>query len=228
MVKYEYVLNFPYEKVLSACIPLNYRLKVDETIANIELLDYLPFGEVRQKYPSEKFRDIRAHALMKYVLVVPFPLNPRVWFPTVSMTFDKETNTFTQICKSYKQETDFTKSTEMNVISSKGGKEKKQKVYMAFNFLSTSLKVLSQNSTLFTQINLVDIGGWGSNQTILKKLAHERSLKIQKMLIKTINAAPQDLKLPDIFDQSKDDPKEDIYATLLTETFENMVTTSKK
>eukprot|EP01080_Neovahlkampfia_damariscottae_P011464 gene11464-4628_t len=210
MVKYEYVLNFPFEEVISSCIPLNHRLTVDETIANVDTIDQIPFSEMRLRYPSEKFKDIRGHALMKYSLIVPFPLNTRVWFPTVSMSFDSSNSSFIQICKSYKQETDFTKSTEMNVVSSKGGKEKKSKVYMAFNFLSTTLKPLSANSTLFTQINLVDIGGWGTNQMILKKLAHDRSLKIQKMLVKTINTSPIK-KLKEVFESAKENQANDKY-----------------
>jgi hypothetical protein len=223
MVKYEYVLNHSLEKVLSTCIPLDKRLKFDSTIGRVELLDYLPFSEMRRKYPSEKFKDIRSHSLMKYDVITPFPLNTRVWFPTTSMVYDKQEKQFIHVLKSFKQEIEFGSSTEMTVVSSKGAKEKKAKVYIAFNFLATSMKRLSDNSTLFTQINLVDIGGWGANQLIIKKVVAERSIHIQKSLIQTISEYPQEYGLKDVMKMVEEDDRKDIYATLMCETLEKEI-----
>jgi hypothetical protein len=190
IVKYEYILDYPFEKVAPSVLSLDQRYKHDDSVNQIETLKYFSFDGLKKDYPhaSDAIKEPRSHSLMKYDLYVSFFMNTRVWFPATSMKYDKDSGTLLHIVKSCKHDSgiDFMQSFDIPCAAYKGAKVKNAKAYIVFNFLSTSLKKISNDTTLFTQTGVIDLGGWGTNPIVLKYFAHDRSMKVYKMLINTI------------------------------------------
>ena len=192
---------------------MNQRMKNDDTVLRIKTLNYISADNEKNE---EIKKTNRNHSVMRYDLYVNMLFNIRLWYPVTSMKYDSESQTLFHVLKSCKINTkvNFMETIESPCISSKGGKESTKKCYIIFNFLSSSLKKLSDQSTLFTQINVVNIGGWGSNGYILKYFAHDRSLKVHKMLLQTIKSS--DFSLETLKEDCEKNP-EDIYLKLLSE-----------
>eukprot|EP01080_Neovahlkampfia_damariscottae_P002532 gene2532-3495_t len=212
-VKYEYILDFPFEKVAPSVLSMNQREKNDDTILRIKTLNYIPSNTDKDE---EVKKTKRSHSVMRYDLYVNMFMNVRLWYPVTSMKYDPETETLTHVVKSCKlnSKIDFMDAIDSLCVSEKGGSESTQKCYLIFNFLSTSIKKLSDESTLFTQLNIVNIGGWGTNSYLLKYFSHDRSLKVHKMLLKTIKST--DFTLKELSKECEKHP-EDTYLKMLSE-----------
>jgi hypothetical protein len=217
-VKYEYILDYPFERVVPSVLSLEQRFKNDDSINQIETLKYFSFEDLKKEYPqaSDLIKEPRSHSLMKYDLYVSFFMNTRVWFPATSMKYDKASGTLLHVVKSCKHDSnvDFMQSFDIPCVAQKGGKLKNEKAYIVFNFMGNSLKKISDDTTLFTQTGVVDLGGWGTNPLLLKYFAHERSLKVYKMLINTIKST--DFSLNRLKNDILENPK-DTYLKMLSE-----------
>jgi hypothetical protein len=75
-----------------------------------------------------------------------------------------------------------------------------------FDFAIYQVTKLDEKRSIFRQIHVFDIMGWGSNQSLQKSVVKNRGMNMRKELIKHMENKPNDFSFKSMEDQLKKDP----------------------
>jgi len=220
-LKNEFVLPYNLERILISSVPSYNSNVADPNITRYQMLEELPYENILKMYKEKdeeyKIEKCQTGQIISSIdLTFGFILSPRYYLAGVKQFYDEESKTFFTISKPFvKEGTEFLTPCKIEMLKSK--KDKKPKVvkaYPLFDWLFSSYKQIDENKTLFSQVHLVDAGGWMTPKGNAKflgpltaMLAVQRGEEYRKSLEKLMEKIPFEKKISDVKNELKIDGK---------------------
>jgi hypothetical protein len=131
-------------------------------------------------------------------MVFPYPFNPRIMHASSSCKYDPENEKLIMVVKPYVVEgRNFLEPLVVDICPKPGLPMKKCKTYPIFTFLFNKFQRIDEYKVLFSQVIVIDMGGWTSNDLLLKMIVKQRGSKFKESLTKLIEEFPEDSKIED-------------------------------
>jgi hypothetical protein len=106
-----------------------------------------------------------------------------------------------QVSKSFNDlDFDWKSPKNFDICHSKESDPKPTKAYPTFNFYGTILKQVDEKKTIYSQILNINLGGWISDQKLLKIIAKDRGASIRQHFLNIGKEYPDDAKIEDYKD----------------------------
>eukprot|EP01080_Neovahlkampfia_damariscottae_P010992 gene10992-3698_t len=186
VMKHEIILEMDFQQVLLSLGTRRSVNKNDPNITKIDSIDYYHEKELKKLY-FDKGWDEEAHGVNydlttnTFDLIFPFPLNGRKIYQSNAKTYDPKTRTILSVSKPFVPDgLQFLKSSMIDVCPKLGMPPKKMKVYPMFGFVFMKYQKLDEKKTLFSQVHILDVGGWSRNQKLFKLVAKSRGSKFRE------------------------------------------------
>jgi hypothetical protein len=201
-MKHEMVINIPFERLILSYSRDESLLKGDPNITRVTPLAYYNYESLlkvfKEKGWESELKFERTIAVHCFDVMMPPPLDPRIYHMSTSVHFDPEHQTFTVVSKPFKGEgLNFFQPSIVDLVPKKGMTPKKTKAYPMFDFIVLQYQRIDEEKTLFSQTHIMDFGGWGNNPAMIKLIAKVRRNNFTKCLEKLIQQYPEDAKIKD-------------------------------
>jgi hypothetical protein len=158
------ILPFSMERALLGYVTNEGLYSSDPSITRLRTLDFKSSDQVKKEFKGESSNSISINVAD---IAMPSPFNPRIFNFSSAMKYDISTKSFIFIAKPYSTDHAFGSSMKMNVCNKKDKTPVNQKVYTYFNLIFTYYKVIDEGNVLFSQVNLLNLGGWSQNKSLL-------------------------------------------------------------
>jgi hypothetical protein len=138
-----------------------------------------------------------------------FPLSLRNLNNSSKCFYDKATKSLYFISKPFlRKGEEFLKLEKMEVKMANEKSPSKTKGYHIFDwrFLSSKSRChqkVDDEKVLFTEVHLLDVGGWMNSDSIFKKIVKQRGEKYRDSLFESIERIPKGTKLEDAIEELK-------------------------
>ena len=204
-MKNECVISIQFQRLIMSYSTMKSLPKADPNTSNVECLEFLNYIELKKKFKEngweDKLKSEREQVSSVFDISLPFPFDPRKSFNTQSYKYNSKEKSLIIIAKpSLSKEFEYFKLTEMK-FKDKNGKIKNRKVYPMFTFMLLKYQQIDEEKVLFSLVTLMDLGGWGSSESMFKFIVKERTKKFRSSLQKLVNEFPKDAKFKDFEDQ---------------------------
>jgi hypothetical protein len=210
LFKFELTLPFSFERCVTSILPYYQMSNYSPNLLKFKELEHVTFLDLQKMYPFQKnlspkpntiaLMDVQlnfpATTLRKLAVVCALDYNPEkgeilmVWKPCLHKSFVKKDEKFEY-------------STKTTFVTDTG---KKETVYFIFNFQAFLFKKIDANTTLYTQVNLGDMGGWATNATLLRYVVKKRGNGLRANVIKHIETLSRDMSFENQKDAMSKDP----------------------
>jgi hypothetical protein len=196
-LKSESILHYSIEDCIWASRTMKYLQESDTNVIYINAYDYLTFDDLKDKYQSnleEKLQKFvpRTQCSFETVFAFPKPLNKRYMKCGTSYHYNKTEKTFLQIVKPFILENEeWITQTKTELKINQRGDTKNVKTYPMFAFTVTRFQEIDVGKVLYSQVSLVNSGGWTNSAQLMRKIIHDREVKLYRTTINSI------LKLPE-------------------------------
>jgi hypothetical protein len=197
-LKSESILHYPIEDCIWAARTMKYLKESDPNLLYINAYDYLTFGDLKDKYSSnledkiQKFIP-RSQCSFENVFAFPKPLNKRYLKCGTSYHYNKKEKTFLQIVKPFIFENEqWVTQTKTELKINQKGDTKNEKTYPMFAFTVTRCQEIDVGKVLYSQVSLVNSGGWTNSAQLMRKIIHDREVKLHRTAINAILKLPKD------------------------------------
>eukprot|EP01080_Neovahlkampfia_damariscottae_P004083 gene4083-7372_t len=200
IIKYEAIMPFSLQKALLSTVSNEGLFKSDPNITRVRTIDFKTYQQIQNEYEHKQniLKYERSQVMIISDIKMPFPLNPRVDITSNAMHYDSKEKAFYCLAKPYvKDNKEMLKSTKMEVALSKGGKPKITKAYTYFNYSMLCLKVIDDSEIIFSQVNIVDLGGSSRNKSLFLYAARERGKGFKHTMTALAKDIPNDVKISD-------------------------------
>ena len=212
--KLECIYPFSLKRVLFAQYSTETVYQQDPNVKRLDCLDFLDFDTLKSKFKDkekvEKFIP-RSQCLIQSTVAFPKPMNHRIIKTSVSYHYDEKSKRFIHISKPYRKNKEdiWGKQTKKEILINIKGDKKKIKIYDMFAYTATVIQALDENRTFFSQIMLLNAGGWAGNPNIMKKVIYDRAIELRKTMIRSMEKVPDDWNtIEDFKKMKKIDPDE--------------------
>jgi hypothetical protein len=158
--KYEMIIPFPVEKVISSLHP-QYEVEIfDPNVVKFEIVKYLSNEELRK---THKMKSNRSSLVLETTLKFPFPLTDnRKNIVVTSCQYDPEKKLFYQVAKPCLHARDknlkYFKNQKGIFYENKTQKKENSKFFYIFSYFFNAYQKLDENRTLFSQVIMSDLG----------------------------------------------------------------------
>eukprot|EP01080_Neovahlkampfia_damariscottae_P010993 gene10993-3699_t len=200
-LKFECVIPISLQRFVLSYSTFESASKSDPNITRMESLGYYEYETLREKFKEKGIEENLAnfqHNLMIGVadVVFSYPLNPRVSYQATTMTYDPETQTLIATGKPFMHDgIRFNEPIQLEVCPKTGSPMKKMKVYPFFDFFFLKYQQIDEEKVLFSQVHIMDSGGWTNNDAIIKMIAKSRGNKFRETLTNLIKEWPEKAKI---------------------------------
>eukprot|EP01080_Neovahlkampfia_damariscottae_P010931 gene10931-3637_t len=193
-IKHECVYNYNLESFLLA--KLTFLNKIgDPNITRMKTLCYhtkeelLEIYKGKEKKISKYYADSAASASDCYF---GYLFNPRYLVCGQKIFYDKESNTVILIAKPYVTDgLEFSKPSQIEMLIPGEKSPKFVKAYPMFNWIFNFYQQIDDHKTLFTQINLLEPGGWLNSDFLIKQVSKRRGENYQDLMMELIENIPE-------------------------------------
>jgi hypothetical protein len=202
-VKFECTIPVSLERLTLSFATNEGRKKAGGLVTHMETLEYYNFGELKKIFNENgwgneigKFeRNLTVNCSHIHL---PLILNYRVHNLGCSMRYNQEDESIIVVAKPYIRENmNFFESFTTDICPQFGKKLKKMKAYSIFAFSLYKYKKIDSNSVTVSQVVIMDLGGWSTNENIAKTIINEKIMKFRNTLLKYVDDFPEDAKIKD-------------------------------
>jgi hypothetical protein len=195
-MKYEFILPVSFQRLAFAYHSRDNKLKTDKDCKYFETLNYFHYEDLLKIFQENGWeneigsfeRNLSENVLH---LALPFPMNTRIYNHSSSARFDKLNESIMVVMKPYQVNgLEFSKPAMMDICLDLNKPMKKSKVIPLFSFCFTNYKKLNEHSVLFSQVSVVDVGGWASDENVMKLLIQRRASKMKESLMQMCEEFP--------------------------------------
>jgi hypothetical protein len=194
--KYEFLLPVPFQRLAFAYNSRENKLNTEPDSKHLETLNYYDY-ESLQKIFQENGWENEIGAFERTMcqnilhLSLPFPMNLRIYNHSSSARYDKRNENIMIVSKPYQVNgLEFSKSALMEVSLDSNKPMKKLKAIPLFSFCFTNYQKIDENQVLFSQVLVMDVGGWASDENVMKLLVQRRASKLRDSLIQMCQNFP--------------------------------------
>jgi hypothetical protein len=201
-MKHEMVISASFQRLILSYSCDESVLRSDPNVTRINPLAYYDSESLKKIYKEKgwesKMKFERTIIMHSFDVILPPPLDPRVYHLSSSIKYEPETQTFTMVCKPFKVEgLNFFEPTTLEMCPKKGKSLKKMKTYPMFDFIVLRYQRIDEEKVLFSQTHIMDFGGWGNNQNMIKLIALSRGHNFKKNVEILMKEFPADTKIKD-------------------------------
>eukprot|EP01080_Neovahlkampfia_damariscottae_P003987 gene3987-7243_t len=200
--KYESTLPVPFHKAILAFM-CDESIMSDPNAAGMKCLGHMTTEQL-EDYFKKKGMDNqmekckRTNMISCLEAIFGFPFNMRVLPQAFAAHYEPETKTLYCIFKPYID--DFSKfgTFEEMELSQKGTNKKKMvKAMHMFDFTLRKFQKLDENKTLYQEVTLGNVGGWGKGEGFGKMIVKSRAAGLRKSVLETCSRFSDDVKISD-------------------------------
>jgi hypothetical protein len=204
-VKHECVFPYNLDSFLFSKIHfLNSDKSTDPNTTRIESLNYYTKEDIQKIYKSKgmekkvsKYQSDQTE--VAYDLSFGPLFNPRQMVCSQKLYYDKENNSIILIAKPFlKDGMEYSKATKIEMVVAGDTKPKLVKAYPLFDWIFNLYQQIDDKKTLFTQVHLMDPGGWFNSDLLLKMATKRRGDTYRDSMINAIENLPKNLNLNDL------------------------------
>jgi hypothetical protein len=195
------ILPFSLEKALLGYVTNEGLFSSDPSITRLRTLDFKSSDQVKREFKSQSSEDSKSISINVADIAMPPPFNPRIFHFSSAMNYDIATNSFIFIAKPFSNEHPFGTSLKLDICNKKDGTPINQKVYTYFNLIFTYYKVIDEGKVLFSQVHLLNLGGWSQNKSLLIYAGKERGKGFKSTLTLLSKNISDDVKILDLKDK---------------------------
>eukprot|EP01080_Neovahlkampfia_damariscottae_P003986 gene3986-7242_t len=224
--KYECTLPVSFDKAVLSFM-CDESIMSDPNSVGMDCLGYKSYEELDEyfkkngpKYQMENCQ--RTNLISNLEAYFGFPFNARIIRHAFSAHYEPETKSLYCIFKPYNE--DFSKfgTFEKIKVSQKGtAKKKATKAMYMFDYTMRKFQKIDENKTLFQEVTLGNIGGWGTNDSFVKMVLKNRANGLRKSVLDTCSKFPDNVKISDFkekFNKMNEDGKPmDMYGKVLVD-----------
>jgi hypothetical protein len=205
-IKHEFILPFTFEQVLLGCIPDTSATNYDPSITNIKTVKFYNHEEVskifKEKGDKSLISEFKTNICVNHSdLTFGSIFTPRTATLGIGTYFDSEKKTVIFQGKPHLREnTKFLESSVIDVVKKKGSTSKLTKAIPMFDWFFYFFQKVDEKKTIYTQIHLMNVGGWFSNGNQLnmaKKILKSMGEKTKKNLFNIPKNIPDTAKISD-------------------------------
>jgi hypothetical protein len=204
-VKHECIFPYNLESFLFSKIHfLNKDKSTDPNVTRITNLNYYTKEEILDIYKSKGMeKKVSKYQADQTEVVYDFsfgPLfNPRQMMCSQKIYYDKENNSIILIAKPFlKEGMEFSKATKIEMLIPGETKPKLVKAYPIFDWIFNLYQEIDDHKTLFTQVHLMDPGGWFNSDLLTKLVTKRRGDTYRESMINAIENLPKNLDMDDL------------------------------
>jgi hypothetical protein len=197
-MKSESILHFPIEDCVWATKTMRDLKANDPNVIYINAYDYYNYDDLLNKYQEIKDEKIhkfvpRSQCTFENVIKLPAPLNVRRIKCGTAYFYNKKEKTFMQITKPFIDENEeWVKQSKAEIKINQNGDVKNVKYYPMFAFSFTRYQEIDVGKVLYSQVSLINSGGWANSAKLMRGIVHDRQVKIYKSTIASIQKLPKD------------------------------------
>jgi hypothetical protein len=184
-LKYECVVPCAFQQSLLGYLTNESFINSDPNTNKVETIEYIDYEKLKKKLNVDELKYKRTHGINIIDIVLPFPFNARVAVNGFSAHYDPETKSLVSIWKPFlMHDLQFGKASMMDIVTTKGGVPKRVKTYPLFDWMFSKFQKLDDDKVLFSQVHIMDLGGWLSTDKFLRETALTRGFGFRDTLTK--------------------------------------------
>jgi len=213
VIKHDVIIPMELQQALLSLSTCESVIKNDPNLTNMQTLEYIDIESLKKIYKEnnwiEEMNKIDSPMVNHRLdLIFPFPLNARVLYQSNLKKYDPKTKTLLIISKPYLVDgLKFGEAKMMEMIPKFGSAPKKMKVYPVFNFIMMKYKKIDEKKFLFSQVHILNLGGWTTNENLFKMVAKSRGSNYRENMKKLELKYPEGSRIKDFeeyFSKEKD------------------------
>jgi hypothetical protein len=196
-MKSESIIHSPIEDCVWATKTMRDLKLNDPNVIYINAYDYYNFDDLKNKYKEqdEKIQKFtpRSQCTFENVIAFPKPLNVRKMKCGTSYYYNKKEKTFMQITKPFIEENEEWMTQKKGEVKiNQKGEVKNAKYFTMFAFSFTRFQEIDAGKVLYSQVSLINSGGWANSPKMIRGIIHNRHKKLYKDTMESIMKLPKD------------------------------------
>jgi hypothetical protein len=201
-IKFECILPIELQRICMAYSTSEGHNKSDPNSTYIKCTDYYDYEALKKVFKEKGFKDEigepRELSVNISHLVFPYPFNPRVFHHSGSMKYFPEAEKVMVLVKPFIPEGQKFLQSYMEDIHLQDGKPTKNvKAYPLFSYGFSKYQQIDEKKVLFTQVLIMDMGGWTNNEILLKILIKDRASKFKETMLRLAEELPENAQIED-------------------------------
>jgi hypothetical protein len=202
-LKFECVIPVSLERFILSYSTNKSHMESDPNTTFVKTLNYFDYEELKMIFKDNGWTNHigqfeRTMAVNSSHLVFPYPFNPRIYNHSTSARYDAETKTMVFLGKPFIEDGfNFFETCMVDICPQSGKPLRKMKSFPIFNYVFCRYKQIDFKKVLFTQVLIIDLGGWTNNESLLKMIVKQRGSKFKEKIMKLVEYFPENAEIED-------------------------------
>eukprot|EP01080_Neovahlkampfia_damariscottae_P007048 gene7048-11211_t len=192
LIKYEIVLNAPFEKVVSVLSPSDMILEYSPNCKEFKLLNERSYEEIKNSNKTAtNIIPNKSCSVAMFDIRLNFPMTTLRKYPiTYASNYQVSKNNKEQlqiIWKPSVHESFGDDKFQWAMKSSFKDEDNSTNCYFMFDFCGHLYEAIDANRTKYSQIHCGDLGGWTQNSSLMRLVLKKRGTELRKNLVSHIS-----------------------------------------